>query len=225
MKRGSVNSERTRLVPAAIGSGVVLLLIAAFGLWLYLDGGAPFAIDVWWHDMVGLSPESAALPVARALHFAGGTIGVAACIAICAIALFVMRRWRDACALITAGVLGMILSETTKALVARPRPLDALVTEHSFSYPSGHSMGAALLTVSIALMIWSGRGSASPITKWAFVGAAIWTLAMMWSRTALQVHWLSDTIAGALLGVSVAILARMIFVYRVPDARLVRAVA
>ena len=220
-----MRSEKQRLVPAAVGSGVAFLLIVGFGFWLGLDGEAPFAIDRWWHDLVGLSPESAAFPVAHALHVAVGTRGVAVCIAVCAIALFAMRRWRDACALITAGVLGIILSETTKALVARPRPLDALVTEHSFSYPSGHSMGAALLTVSIALMIWSGRGSASPITRWAFVGAAIWTLAMMWSRTALQVHWLTDTIAGALLGASVAILARVIFTYRVPEVRLVRAVA
>lgn len=220
-----MKSEKQRLTPAAISSGVALLLIAGLGFWLAIDGGAPFAIDVWWHDLVGLSPDSAAFPVAHALHVVGGTIGVAACIAACAIALFIARRWRDACALITAGVLGMILSETTKALVARPRPLDALVTEHSFSYPSGHSMGAALLTVSIALMIWSVRGSASPVTRWAFAGATIWMIAMMWSRTALQVHWLTDTVAGALLGVSVAILARMIFAYRAPDARFVRAVA
>src|SRR5699024_327304 len=29
---------------------------------------------------------------------------------------------------------------------------------------------------------------------WSFVPAAAWVLAMMWSRTGLQVHWLTDTI-------------------------------
>ena len=32
-------------------------------------------------------------------------------------------------------------------------------------------------------------------------------LTMMWSRTALQVHWLTDTLAGMLIGISAAILA------------------
>jgi undecaprenyl-diphosphatase len=34
---------------------------------------------------------------------------------------------------------------------------------------------------------------------------------MMWSRTALHVHWLSDTLAGALLGFCVAIIVRRIW--------------
>lgn len=36
--------------------------------------------------------------------------------------------------------------------------------------------------------------------------AGIWILGMMWSRTALQVHWLTDTIAGAFIGIAVAVL-------------------
>jgi membrane-associated phospholipid phosphatase len=38
------------------------------------------------------------------------------------------------------------------------------------------------------------------------VPAAAWVLAMMWSRTGLQVHWLTDTIAGALIGIAAAVL-------------------
>ena len=36
---------------------------------------------------------------------------------------------------------------------------------------------------------------------------------MMWSRTALQVHWLTDTIAGALLGLSAALLADAFWIW------------
>jgi len=41
---------------------------------------------------------------------------------------------------------------------------------------------------------------------WSFVLAGIWILGMMWSRTALQVHWLTDTIAGAFIGIAIAFL-------------------
>jgi undecaprenyl-diphosphatase len=33
----------------------------------------------------------------------------------------------------------------------------------------------------------------------------------MWSRCALSVHWLTDTVAGALLGISVVLVSRLIF--------------
>ncbi|MDN5808069.1 MAG: phosphatase PAP2 family protein [Brevibacterium sp.] len=42
---------------------------------------------------------------------------------------------------------------------------------------------------------------------WSMILAFAWIVLMMWSRTALQVHWLSDTIAGALIGISAAVLA------------------
>lgn len=209
-----------RLLWAALVAAVLLAGICGFGLWLRLHAGAPTAIDIWWHDVAGLSRDAPMFLVARALHYLGSTIAVASVITICASTLFLMRRWRDACTLITAGVLGVMLSETIKALVARPRPLDALVTEHSFSYPSGHSMGAAMLTVSLVLMLCMHRSLSRAATRWAWAGAVAWTLLMMWSRTAVQVHWLTDTIAGALLGVAVAILARCIFLTRPRSSRL-----
>ncbi len=52
--------------------------------------------------------------------------------------------------------------------------------------------------------------AATPLRRglhWSFLPALAWILLMMWSRTALQVHWLTDTVAGALLGVTAAILA------------------
>ncbi|MGA7206960.1 MAG: phosphatase PAP2 family protein, partial [Specibacter sp.] len=41
---------------------------------------------------------------------------------------------------------------------------------------------------------------------WMWISGAILSVAMMYSRTYLGAHWLSDTIAGALLGVGVTLL-------------------
>jgi membrane-associated phospholipid phosphatase len=162
-------------------------------------------------------------------------------------AIFALRRrFRSAGFLVTAMGAGICMSELLKAVVTRLRPLDQLYESTGFSYPSGHSMGAAALAVSLAIIAARARGrrvraaqaadtqstaaqaavtqaaaeeagaDADADTKpipaprlafhWSFVPAAVWVLAMMWSRTGLQVHWLTDTIAGALIGIAAAVL-------------------
>jgi membrane-associated phospholipid phosphatase len=41
---------------------------------------------------------------------------------------------------------------------------------------------------------------------WVRIAAAVYTIAMMFSRTYLGAHWLSDTIGGALLGAGIAVI-------------------
>ncbi len=200
--------SRRELLPAAVAAGALIVAVAGFGLWLRLNGGAPTPLDLWWYELVGLGDGAPALPIALALHLVGSTPGVTVCILVAVAVLLAIRRWRDACAIVLAGLLGLVCSEGLKLLVARPRPVDALVVEHSFSYPSGHSMGAAMLAVSLALIFLAGRRSSRLSHGWVWGAVALWTLAVMWSRAAVQVHWLTDTLAGALLGAAVAVLAR-----------------
>jgi membrane-associated phospholipid phosphatase len=71
----------------------------------------------------------------------------------------------------------------------------------STSFPSGHTSFAAVTCVSLVLAFaMPGRRR----VRWPL--AVLGIGAMGWSRTFLHVHWLSDVIAGALLGVSVALL-------------------
>jgi undecaprenyl-diphosphatase len=41
---------------------------------------------------------------------------------------------------------------------------------------------------------------------WWWTLAALGIVGMAWSRTYLQVHWLSDVVAGSLLGIGIALL-------------------
>ena len=75
-------------------------------------------------------------------------------------------------------------------------------------------MGAAALAVSLALVVTYSSAFSDTATRWVWVVSITWILLMMWSRTALHVHWLSDTVAGAVLGASAAILARRFWVSR-----------
>lgn len=209
-QRAHRSASRGRRGPIALAV-VGFAAVGLFGLWVGLSGGEPLGIDRWWHDVAGVEPGSAAFAVAVSLAWIGSAMGVAACVAIAAAALAAARRYRDALTVCFAAILGVATSELLKVLVARPRPADALLHPHGLSYPSGHSMGAAALSVSLALVVVASERVPRGAAAWACAGAAAWTLLMMWSRTAVQVHWITDTVAGAALGVASAILARALW--------------
>lgn len=185
-----------------------LALIAIFGGFLRFVSSDPLGIDSWWFGVVSIERGSAWHAIAVFMAEAGSGIGAASCSAIAAALLLALRRPRDAAAVATAMVLGVAASELSKALVLRPRPWDQLYSATGSSYPSGHSMGAAALAVSLLLVALGSELLSRSTTRWIAVAAITWVLVMMWSRTALHVHWLTDVLAGALLGLCAALLAR-----------------
>lgn len=198
----------TRLRGALPWAVLGILAVLAFGAFLRFADRGPLGIDEWWHGIATASRGSVAYAVAVFLAEAGGGIGAAACTAIAVALLIAVRRPRDAIAVATALLLGVLTSETIKMLVLRPRPWDQLYASHGGSYPSGHSMGAAALAVSLALVITGARALPRAAARWAAAAATCWIVLMMWSRTALHVHWLTDTLAGAVLGAGIAVLVR-----------------
>lgn len=197
---------------AALLGALAILLVAAGGVGLLLSGAGPLPVDSWWHAHVSSPTGSVLHAIAVFQAVVGGSLGAAACFAIAVATLLALRRWRDALAVALAGILGTACSEFLKGLVQRPRPTEQLYASHGYSYPSGHSMAAAALAVSLTLVAWGNRDLDVRLARVSAVLAGVWVLAMMWSRTALHVHWLSDTIAGALLGLGVALLTRSLCV-------------
>lgn len=202
-----------------------VLLVIAFGLWLRVNVSGPTAVDQNWLSFAGLEPDTTGYWLAVTLAEVGGGTGVVICTGLLAAAFVLLRWFRAAGVLVTTMLLGIALSELLKAVVTRVRPSQQLYDSLGYSYPSGHSMGAAALALGLAFiasrahMLRLAEAAAVPteITPplepvrlrfhWSMILAFAWVLLMMWSRTALQVHWLSDTIAGALIGISAAVLA------------------
>ncbi|MCW2602873.1 MAG: phosphatidic acid phosphatase, type 2 [Pseudonocardiales bacterium] len=91
-----------------------------------------------------------------------------------------------------------LASSGLKVLVDRDRPsVGTLVATSGQSFPSGHTLAAAILfgSVTLAASAWEIRGRAiiavGCVAAVALVGA---------TRVYLGVHWLSDVVGGALLG-------------------------
>ena len=116
------------------------------------------------------------------------------------------RRWREPVLLVGAMLLAVGVSSLVKALVARPRPDETAMTvpgvESSFSFPSGHTIGAATLVLVLGYLVWSRRGGAWVLVGWS-VGSVLLVALVGGSRLYLGYHFTTDVLAGASLALAV----------------------
>jgi undecaprenyl-diphosphatase len=187
---------------------VVLRLVVALG------GHEPLAVDVWWHDLMVATLSPSAIVLAWIPAVVGGTLGMIV-VGLAVVLLFVVRKRRwDAATLAIAMVVVVAIGAPMAAVIARVRPADSLAESVATSFPSGHTAVATTVAVVLGLLL----------RRW-YVWAlgALWVVAMMWSRTYLHAHWLSDVGAGMLEGIAVACFA-WCAVEAVRDRRALRSV-
>lgn len=131
-----------------------------------------------------------------------------ALIAVAVIALW----WRGArrLALWTAAtsLLATLLQQGLKAAVDRERPqwTDPVDSANFAAFPSGHAMTAV---VTCGLLLWLLRlyGAGPGLWGTALAVAVVSAIGVAATRVYLGVHWLTDVVGGALLGVAVVALS------------------
>ena len=117
--------------------------------------------------------------------------------------LAVRRRWWHCAAFVAAVVLSEILIGPLKGAYDRARPPGSLVATSGASFPSGHSIAASVTVLAAVIaLVPPGRRRIA----WGLAAAAFAVL-MALSRAYLAAHWLSDAIAGLLLGAACALMA------------------
>jgi undecaprenyl-diphosphatase len=108
---------------------------------------------------------------------------------------------------------GMLCNFTLKHIFARLRPSfdDPILVLHSYSFPSGHTIGATLLYAMLAAYLLNQPGVTAAIgtrlktgergVQAAVIGAALLLVALTaFSRVYLGAHFLSDVVGAMLLG-------------------------
>ncbi len=198
--------------PLALIVGVVAaVLFVALRLAVDLDGGAPLAFDVWWDDAMAALANPVLVIIAWIPATVGGTIGMIVIgVSTTIVFLLVKRPW-DALNVASAIALVVLIGAPLAAVIARARPSDSLAETQATSFPSGHTAVATTIAVTLALILRRG---------WIWAAGVVWVLLMMWSRTYLHAHWLSDVTAGLLEGVAVSTLVwALIDVWRVRRAQ------
>lgn len=120
--------------------------------------------------------------------------------------LWVAGRRRESLGLALALVGAIALTDVLKALIARPRPLEAQAMFHDSSFPSGHTLtGAAVYGFLCYLVL---RDEPRRFWHWLLaVPLLVLIVSIPLSRIYLGVHWPYDTVASlALAGAWLAIL-------------------
>jgi undecaprenyl-diphosphatase len=115
--------------------------------------------------------------------------------------LAVRRRWWHFAAFVSAMVVAELCVGPIKAIYDRPRPPMSLVATSSTSFPSGHAVAAASTAVAMVIALFPE----GPRRYGWGVAAVLFSLLMALSRAYLGAHWLSDAVAGVMIGTTAAL--------------------
>jgi undecaprenyl-diphosphatase len=193
--RPAARDERRPLLLLALATLIPFTLLA---IWARYASPAPWEPGVlgWlalandgWGDVVRLVNTLGSPPVWAVI--AG----------VLAVALGVLRGVRAA-ALVGLSFAADLGAFAVKLVVERARP-ETAATEHlfgpdSFSFPSSHVVRAVALA---AVVAWLLAPAGMRLRLAVGAGLLAW-LVMGYARVALGVHWPTDTIGGALLGLA-----------------------
>ncbi|MDG4864639.1 phosphatase PAP2 family protein [Streptomyces sp. T-3] len=185
-------------------AGGALLVPVLLGLVVRGDVRRPpfQGLDETWLRWMGGPHEGVPRALASGLNWFGGPYGALVTLALLVL-LLVLRRWRAALFLFVTVLATQLAVQGLKHLVDRPRPEHPLVRVDHGSFPSGHAAAMAMTVVVLIALFGPSAGAAR---RWWWAVGLVLTLGMMWSRTWLHAHWLSDTVAGACAGGGVALL-------------------
>lgn len=126
----------------------------------------------------------------------GGPIGGVLLAGIVTVLFWLKGKKREAYVLAFSSAGAAILNVLLKATFMRARPDEwtRLVTENSYSFPSGHAMASTALGFALVAVLWRTK------YRWAAViGATIYVLLIGFTRLYLGVHYPTDILAGWLV--------------------------
>lgn len=186
----------TAALVVCVGGGIVLGVLA----WLVRSESHLVQIDesvAEWGNRHGTGFSTDAL---ETITFIGAPASAAVLATVLAVveALRTRDRWIVPFVLVAVGGTGLI-TRLVKEAIDRARPvLNPVAETLGPSFPSGHSSWSAAFFAVAALLLSRGR----PVRVRAVlagVGAAL-PVAIAGTRVLLDVHWLSDVLAGLALG-------------------------
>jgi undecaprenyl-diphosphatase len=183
------------------------LMLSAGSLWLLatltkntIASPSLTRFDTNLIDGLYLQSNPTARAVLQAIAFAGneGVIALGALVAL----LFVRRRqWYYLAVWAIALLGGHLLNDLLKEIVARPRPVfeNMLVTEDTYSFPSGHAMTSIIVSGMLAYFLVIGQHSRR-YRALVLLIAVLVVLIIGSSRLFLGLHYFSDVLAGFVAG-------------------------
>jgi undecaprenyl-diphosphatase len=212
-------ADRRVLGGAAVFVALIAVFLGGLGVGFLLDGvhgGSGFAR---WDEAVAETgadhATAASTDVLTRITEFGNTSTALLVIAVVAVFDWARyRNWAVPAFLFSVGIGVSLINNTLKWLVDRDRPsVPHLVEASGASFPSGHSATAAACWAAIALVL---ERELPARARPALIGAAAGLAGLVAaSRALLGVHWLTDVLAGIVVGWTWFFLVAIVFGGRV----------
>ncbi|HWQ22674.1 MAG TPA: phosphatase PAP2 family protein [Gaiellaceae bacterium] len=183
---------------------LALTSLAAFvSLSVAVERDALGALDRDLADWVAAELPRWAEWLARPFSWLGGWIGLTALGTAAVIALARARAWLDLGFLVAALLGSQLAVAVLKAGFDRPRPEvgSAVPLPDTAGFPSGHATAGAAALGALAVLA-AERLPSGRARTWLGVATVILCIGVGLSRIALGVHFLTDVLAGWLLGLA-----------------------
>jgi undecaprenyl-diphosphatase len=148
-------------------------------------------VDLAWYSVMQQIRSPALTVVSLVIDVIGKAPVDHLVVALAAVGILASGRLRSGVLLMVAASVDGIQVQVVKMIADRLRPDHPLVATGNASYPSGRTAIAALLAVGIALALRK---------RWVWVVSMSAVVMVAFSRTVIDVHWLSDVVAGGALG-------------------------
>lgn len=210
----------TTAVLAAVLPGLILVLVGVLGFLAVFDAVHEkddlARLDTPVLEWLAAHRSAGATTVLTAVTNVFGPVVLPILVAVgCLVWAKVSGSWRDPLLLVGAMIVATAISTLIKAVVARPRPPEGLMTvpgvESSFSFPSGHTIGAATLVLVSGYLVWSRRRSRTVAIVWTATALVVVAL-VAFSRLYLGYHFVTDVLAAVSL--AVAVLGVVVMIHR-----------
>lgn len=175
----------------ALWGGSMLAAAAVLSLLVAVGDGTPVfqPIDQAWYQFMRAQRADIWLSINQILNW----LGYAGIVIYQVLILLLLLRHQQWGGLFTvlAALSVVVLTQSLKHLLDRPRPENQIIEVGTPAFPSGHTTATVAAVVATGFIV--GR-------LWVWITGICIFILMMLSRTYLGVHWLSDTVAGWLIG-------------------------
>ena len=156
--------------------------------------------DIATNFFIASSIRSAALTPGMILATElGRTVPMTILVLLVAAVLLSKKLKNDAYFILIVSLGASATTVWLKTVFMRPRPELALLSEPSFSFPSGHATAAVAVLGSIALVLYR-RSNSKSLRLLIPTLALLVILLLSFSRLYLGAHYLSDVVAGWVVG-------------------------
>lgn len=186
----------------AVGGATALYVSAAIVMvWMAVGRSTLQPMDDWFHDRMVSIESDVATVLAQIFNYVGSAWVTAPLRVAVSGFLWARKRWEWLTVWLASIVVAEVSVTVFKLLYDRPRPLDPLVSTTGSAFPSGHAVAGAVTAVALVIVFLP----AGPHRRIWELAAVAFAFFMALSRTYLRAHWLTDVIAGTLLGAAAAI--------------------